>query len=82
MKAIYTDGTVSEWSTAQQITLGQSALAGDVDENGIVDVSDVSALINVILGTARWTNTDINGDGLVNVGDVSSLNNIILNNSK
>ena len=82
VKAIYTDGTVSEWSTAQQITLGQSALAGDVDENGIVDVSDVSALINVILGTARWTNTDINGDGLVNVGDVSSLNNIILNNSK
>ena len=47
-----------------------------------MNVTDVTALINVILGTARWTNTDINGDGLVNVGDVSSLNNIILNNSK
>jgi hypothetical protein len=82
VKATYTDGTESEWSTAQKITLGQAALAGDVDENGIVDVSDVTALINTILGTSSWTHTDINGDGLVNVSDVSSLINIVLGETK
>ena len=45
-----------------------------------VNVSDVTALINKILGTATYADAtcDINADGVVNVSDVTALINIIL----
>ena len=54
-------------------------LKGDVDGNGIVDVSDVTALINIILGS-QVTNTraDVDGNGTVDVSDITALINIIL----
>ena len=54
--------------------------AGDVNGDGKVNVSDVSALINMILGITPMDQTagDVNGDGRVNVSDVSALINIIL----
>jgi predicted lipoprotein with Yx(FWY)xxD motif len=54
--------------------------AGDVNGDGKVNVSDVSALINMILGVIPMDKTlgDVNGDGVVNVSDVSALINIIL----
>lgn len=55
---------------------------GDVDADGDVDVSDVTALVGVILGTETHDNTDINGDGKVNVSDIDVIINIILNNNK
>ena len=57
-----------------------AALRGDVDGNGIVNVSDVTALINQILGTASHPSErcDISGDGIINVSDVTALSNIIL----
>ncbi|MCQ2290455.1 MAG: phosphodiester glycosidase family protein [Muribaculaceae bacterium] len=53
---------------------------GDVDGNGEVNVSDVTALINKILSLADFSDTvcDINADGVVNVSDVTALINIIL----
>lgn len=53
---------------------------GDVNGDGRVNVSDVSALINMILGitTMNETRADVNGDQKVNVSDVSALINIIL----
>lgn len=53
---------------------------GDVDGNGTVDVSDVTALINQILGEASYPTErcDIDGNGEVNVSDVTALINIIL----
>ena len=55
-------------------------LKGDVNGDGRVNVSDVSALINMILGITPMNETlaDVNGDGRVNVSDVSALINIIL----
>ena len=49
--------------------------------DGKVNVSDVTALINMIMGitTMDATVADVNGDGKVNVSDVSALINIILN---
>jgi hypothetical protein len=43
-------------------------------------VSDVTALINMILGmqTMDQGKADVNGDGKVNVSDVTALINIIL----
>ena len=55
-------------------------LKGDVNGDGKVNVSDVTALINMIMGitTMDATVADVNGDGKVNVSDVSALINIIL----
>ena len=53
---------------------------GDVNADDAVNVSDVSALINKILGTEDWTDTvcDIDGNGIVNVTDVSILISYLL----
>ena len=53
---------------------------GDINADGVVNVSDVTALINKILGTATYADAtcDINADGVVNVSDVTALINIIL----
>ncbi len=53
---------------------------GDVNADGVLNVSDVTALINKILGTADYADAvcDINADGEVNVSDVTALINLIL----
>ncbi len=53
---------------------------GDINGDGLVDVNDVSALIDVILGTASANAElhDINYDGMIDVDDVTELINIIL----
>ena len=58
----------------------EGGLIGDVNGDGKVNVSDVSALINMIMGITPMNQTlaDVNGDGKVNVSDVSALINIIL----
>ena len=55
-------------------------LAGDVNDDGKVNASDVTALINQILGIEPMDSDlgDVNGDGRVNVSDVAALINIIL----
>ena len=56
------------------------SIVGDIDGNGEVNVSDVTALINHILNTATYDSTlcDIDGNGEVNVTDVTALINILL----
>ena len=56
------------------------ALKGDVNGDGKINVSDVTALVNMILGVIPkdLARGDINGDGNVNVSDVTALVNIIL----
>lgn len=55
-------------------------IKGDVNGDGKVDVSDVTALINKILATADYPDAvcDINDDGVINVSDVTALVSIIL----
>ena len=60
-----------------------SALKGDIDGDGKVNVTDVTALINGILGQnpVDTATGDLNADGKVNVTDVTALINIILSNN-
>ena len=53
---------------------------GDVNADGKVNVSDVTTLINMILGVLPTDKAlaDVNADGSVNVSDVTALINIIL----
>ena len=57
-------------------------LVGDLNGDGLVDVTDVSILIDVVLGKetqlADGAEPDINADGNVDVSDVSLLIDIIL----
>ncbi len=55
-------------------------LRGDVNRDGKVNVSDVTALINMILGNLTMDQevANLNGDDKVNVSDVTTLINIIL----
>ena len=62
---------------------GPTGLKGDVNGDGRVNVSDVSTLINMILGIepVNKERADVNGDDKVNVSDVTALINIILGTS-
>ena len=74
-------GGQSPKSNVIEVTLnGSDTLPGDVDGNGLVDVSDVTNLINMILGTIATDMEvgDINANGNIDVSDVTALINIIL----
>ena len=81
VKAVYTDGTESDYSDAVEVVLKDTEhKLGDLNGDGAIDVSDVTALINKILGTVDLPleRCDLNGDGEVNVTDVTTLINMIL----
>lgn len=57
----------------------KTSVAGDINSDGVVDVADVNAVINVILGLQDYTDVaDVNGDGQVDVADLNAIINIIL----
>ncbi len=77
------------WGSLVTFTLGeedhsepQPVKWGDVNRDGNVNVSDVTALINMILGKLPidYEVANVNGDETVNVSDVTALINIILGN--
>jgi len=53
---------------------------GDVNLDGHVDISDVTTLVNIVLGKSksRLAFDDVNGDGEVNISDVTAVVNILL----
>ena len=55
---------------------------GDVDEDGLVNINDVTALIDYLLNNdasaINLSNADCDGDGLVNISDVTSLIDYLL----
>ncbi|MBO7610165.1 MAG: SusF/SusE family outer membrane protein [Muribaculaceae bacterium] len=58
-------------------------IVGDVTGEGDVDVSDVNAVINIILNKSTQDdypgNADVTGEGTIDVSDVNTIINIILN---
>ena len=84
VKAIYTDGAESVWSNIQHVTLtgGIAVLTGDVNDDGEVNIGDVTAIIDYLLGNASDTfnieAADVNGDGEVNIGDVTAIIDMLL----
>ncbi|MBO4803773.1 MAG: endonuclease [Muribaculaceae bacterium] len=85
VKAIYTDGTESVWSNIQLVTLTgiEDLLIGDVNNDGFVDISDATALINYLLsGDASDLDleaADVAHDGMVDISDATALINYLLN---
>ena len=51
---------------------------GDVNNDGDVDIADLTAVIDAVLGVNNLPNADVNRDGDVDIADVISLIDIIL----
>lgn len=78
LEGLYKDGACTNAETAISFT-AKRVSKGDVNGDGTIDVTDVTALVNTILGTSRKTNvSDVNSDNNVDVSDVTELVNIIL----
>ena len=55
------------------------AIRGDVNADSEVNIADVNAVINIILGGSGGTRlADVNGDGEVNIADVNAVIDLIL----
>lgn len=58
-----------------------STVFGDVDGDGEVNISDISAIIDILLrggSDSDMSQADVNGDGEVNIADINSVIDIIL----
>ena len=62
------------------VTWKLAGVKGDVNRDGNVDISDVVALVNIILNSSsdHQAEADLNNDGNVDISDVVELVNIIL----
>ena len=57
----------------------QPLVTGDVTGDGVVDIADVNAVINMMLGKAApATAADVTGDGVVDIADVNAVINMML----
>lgn len=70
------------YSTPYSIYVDESGLLGDVNNDGLINMNDVTAIINYILGknpgNFSSANAELNGDGYINMQDVTAIINIIL----
>ena len=61
---------------------GSDVKVGDVNNDGNVNITDVTALINYLLsgdaGSVNLDAADVSGDSVVNITDVTSLINLLL----
>ena len=76
---------VTEWIQRRMayldeyIFVDKVIVPGDVDGNGIVDVSDASTLIDILLnGASAGPNADVDGNGVVDVSDISTLIDMLM----
>jgi len=53
--------------------------SGDINNDSIINVLDVIALVNIIIDGGWNSNADLNQDNLINVQDIITLINLILN---
>ena len=86
VKALYIDGTESNWSNIEEVTLFQNGHGfdlGDVNHDGSVTIKDVTALIDYLLGNGEvcMICADVNVDGVVTIKDVTNLIDMLLGNT-
>lgn len=81
VKSYYVNGTESSWSNTKEVVLAFQL--GDVNGDGIVNVSDVTDLVTAVLNDDTSTiiaaAADINSDGELNITDVVALINLVMN---
>ena len=80
--ANYIDGGTGN-SNTQEVTLfgnGHDYQPGDVNHDGVVNITDVTMLINAVVGSTEICPicSDLNGDGVTNITDVTMLINVVV----
>lgn len=72
------EGVNGEWSNII-IVYPTTVLKGDINMDGKVDVDDVTAMAEIILGTwgGEHGEADLDGDGIINVTDLAQLVEIL-----
>ena len=85
VKALYIDGTESDWSNVEMVTLVDGCHAfspGDVDHDGKLSIVDVTRLIDYLLsaGEACEICAEVNGDHAISILDVTTLIDLLLGN--
>ena len=85
VKALYLDGTESDWSNIEEVTLFQNGHGyelGDVNHDDKLSIGDVTVLINYLLSgdesTVCLICADVNEDGKIAIGDATALINKLL----
>ena len=76
------DGTAKEVINCEILDIKDlinAGVPGDSNGDGLVDITDVNAVINMMLGKAEADlNCDMNGDGLIDITDVNLVINAML----
>lgn len=78
------NGTMSAASNEVIVTLHEYQVGrGDVDGDGLVNISDVTALIDLLLSGSSIINNgaDVDADGSVNISDVTALIDLLLHSN-
>lgn len=74
----------SDWSNMVNVELKESALLGDANCDGIVNVNDITSIADYILTgntvSFNFENADVNKDDIINVNDITGAAAIILGN--
>ena len=83
VKALYLDGTESDWSNIEEVTLfenGHAYMLGDVNHDDKLSIKDVSDLISFLMdgGSICEICADVNQDGVVTIKDVTELISLVL----
>ena len=58
--------------------MAQSSIKGDVNGDGTVNITDLNAVINMIIDDSATMIADVNGDGAVNIADINAIISIII----
>ena len=89
VKSVYIDGTESDWSNIEEVTLfenGHGFELGDVNHDGKVSIKDVTDLINYLLSGDETgfcvICADVNQDYTVSIKDVTDLINKLLSSGE
>ena len=78
--SVETYKTTAPWSGFGSIVaLPEPALRGDVNGDGVVNGTDIQAIINLIVESQYDEKGDVNEDGTVNGTDIQEVINIIVN---
>ena len=82
-RAYVTAGGKTTYGSEVEFTTLSNVVSGDVNSDGVVNISDVTAVISYVLtGSSsgiNLSNADVNGDGSVNISDVTALISRVLN---
>ncbi len=71
--------TVGEEGITMDVDGFVQGIKGDVTGNGVVDIADVNAVINMMLGREEQTVAgDLTGNGIIDIADVNAVINIML----